>query len=155
MTVVPVVADSAKQPEGLKVGSRAPNIFGRKMDDSPFSLSKDATGAKVINFFWVKCLPCKKELPELAELEKKYPKVRFVSVHADAAYTKELPDYLSDIGRHPSIIVVADKIIMDRYAFKAFPHTVVVDKDNKVLMTMSGFNEANMEKLEDFIKQLE
>lgn len=143
--------EPAKLNEGLKAGSAAPNIYGRKMDNSPFTLSSEAAGPKVISFFWVKCIPCKKELPEMAAMEKKYPNVKFIAVHADAGYAKELPAFLREIGAAPSTVVVADKAVAASYAFTAFPHTVVIDANNKVRLVLSGYDEANMARLEGFV----
>ena len=56
------------------VGEAAPNIFGRTLDNNLFRLS-DITNPVVVNFFWVECKPCVKEMPELAKLEKSYPNV--------------------------------------------------------------------------------
>ncbi len=144
-------AEQAKSAEGLMLGSAAPNIFGRKMDDSPFTLSGEGAGPKVISFFWVKCVPCKKELPEMAAMEKKYPHVKFIAVHADAGYAKELPEFLREIGAFPSTIVVADNKVAASYSFKAFPHTVLVDTNNKVRLVLSGYDEGNMVRLEGFV----
>lgn len=155
LTVVPVVsADGVTKAEGLKVGSAAPNIFGRKTDESPFNLHKSDAGPKVISFFWVKCIPCKKELPEMAAMEKKYPNVKFIAVHADADNAKELPAFMREIGTAPATVVIADNSITKRYAFTAFPHTVVIDGNNKVLLVLSGYNEDNMARLESFIKKI-
>lgn len=152
MAVSPAAGvEPVKLDEGLKVGSAAPNIYGRKMDDSSFILSGEAAGPKVISFFWVKCLPCKKELPEMAAMEKKYPTVKFIAVHADAGYAKELPAFLREIGAAPSTIVVADKTVAASYAFTAFPHTVVIDANNKVRFVLSGYDEGNMARLEGFV----
>lgn len=154
-TFVPVfAAEGIMLAEGLKVGSSAPNIFGRKMDDSSFNLHKTDVGPKVINFFWVKCPPCKKELPEMAAMEKRYPNVKFIAVHADAEYSREIPAFLKEIGEYPETVVIADKNITSRYAFTAFPHTVVIGADNKIMFVISGYNEDNMARLESFIKKI-
>jgi thiol-disulfide isomerase/thioredoxin len=155
INIAPVMAAEAVKTEGLKVGTPAPNIFGRKLDDSPFILHKEITGPMVLSFFWVKCVPCKKELPEMAAMEKKYPKLKFIAVHADAGYGKEIPEFLTEIVNHPEMVVVADKSITDRYSFKGFPHTVVISADKKIMFVISGYNEDNMTRLENFIKKIQ
>lgn len=155
LTVAPVMAaEGAPRAEGLKAGSAAPNIFGRTTDDAPFNLHRADAGPKVISFFWVKCVPCKKELPEMAAMEKRYPKVKFIAVHADAEYSKEIPAFLKEIGEYPETVVIADKNITGRYAFTAFPHTVVIDAENKTTFVISGYSEDNMARLEGFIKNI-
>lgn len=155
LALTPVMAAETPKAEGLKVGSAAPNIFGRRTDEAPFNLHKEGAGPKVISFFWVKCIPCKKELPEMAAMENKYPKVKFIAVHADADSAKELPAFMEEIGKHPTTVVIADKNITARYAFSAFPHTVVIDANNKVLLVLNGYSEDNMTRLENFINKIE
>lgn len=151
---LPVLVVAGNVPEGLKTGTAAPNIFGRRLDDSPFSLSRERAGPKVIAFFWVRCAPCRKELPEMAAMEKKYPSVQFIAVHADAALSKELPTFLREIGSHPSSVVIADSTIATRYSFKSFPHTVVLDEKNVVRLVLGGYDRENMDRLETFVKQM-
>lgn len=140
-------------PEGLSIGEKAPNIVGRDMDGKLFMLSKLEPGRKVINFFWVNCLPCKKELPEMAAMEKKYASIRFVAVHAAADRENRLPGFLKEIGSHPMAVIV-DASIAERYKFKAFPHTVVLSEENKALLVISGFSEDNMKKLDAYLATL-
>lgn len=143
----------AADVEGLAVGEKAPNIIGRDMDGKLFMLSKMEPGKKVVSFFWVNCLPCKKELPEMAAMAKKYAAVRFVAVHAADDRDNKLPGFLKEIGSHPAP-VIADASITERYKFKAFPHTVVLSEDNRALMVLSGFNEDNMKRLDAFLSAL-
>ena len=56
----------------LEIGQTAPQIVGRDVSKALFALSRMDAKPKVLNFFWVGCLPCKKEIPLLAEKEKQY-----------------------------------------------------------------------------------
>ena len=61
--------------------------MGRDLADSSlFSFKaylKQAEKPIVLNFFWVECKPCRKELPHLAQLEQQYgDKAQFLAVHS-------------------------------------------------------------------------
>jgi len=141
--------------EGLPVGTPAPNIVGRTVVGSMFIMAKQKAGPKVINFFWVKCIPCKKELPEMARMEKEYPKVQFVAVHADSNPESEVAAFLAALPAHPATIVLAGRKMMALYNFTGFPHTVVLDSNNVITHVISGFTEDNMAKVEQAVKALE
>lgn len=133
--------------EGLSVGSSAPNIIGRTIDGKIFRLYKIDGRLKVVNFWWVKCIPCKKEMPELAKLEKQYPDVEFVSVHTSSNDEKEIQAFLDALSAHPTIIVKSTKKVMEMFKFSGLPHTVVLDKNNKVVLVLVGYTEETMNKL--------
>ena len=138
-------ADAAE--EGLSLGSSAPNIIGRTVSGEIFRLNKLDGRLKVVNFWWVKCIPCKKEMPELAALEKKYPDVEFVSIHTSSSDEKGIEAFLGALSAHPKTIVKSTKKVMEMFKFSGLPHTVVLDKNNKVVLVLVGFTEETMKKL--------
>ena len=148
LLATPVYAD------GLKVGSKAPNIVGRTMVGKLYRLSKDVKKPKVINFFWVYCKPCKKEMPELAVLEKKYPNVKFISVHTEDMKKEKVEQFLKGLSGSPSHTILSNRSMKKQFKFMGLPHTVVLDADNTVRARISGYTEENMKKLEDALKRL-
>ena len=46
----------------LEVGDKAPQVVGRDISNGLFALSRMAAKPKVLNFFWVDCKPCKKDI---------------------------------------------------------------------------------------------
>lgn len=133
-------------------GTIAPDFVGRTIEGKLYKLSRDKGEAKVVNFFWVYCEPCKKEMPELAGLEKKYPKFKFISVHTYDSDGEKVEEFLKVLPSHPSNIVLAGNRIKGDYKYPGLPHTVVMDKDNKVLFNLVGFSKGNMVKLEELLK---
>ncbi len=141
--------------EGLAVGTPAPSFMGRTMEDKVFILSKQEARPKVLNFFWVKCIPCKKELPEMARMEKEHPNVQFVAVHCDSNPRSEVVEFLAALPGHPATVVMAGRKLMELYNFTGYPHTVLMDSNNVITHVLSGFTEDNMTKVEQAIKALE
>lgn len=137
---------------GPKKGTVSPDFMGRTVEGKLYKLSRDVKQPKVINFFWVYCTPCKLEMPELAALEKKYSKFKFISVHTVESDGDKVDAFLKKLSAYPSTIVLAGNRLKALYKYPGLPHTVVLDKDNKVLLNLVGFSEANMVKLEKFIK---
>ncbi|MBI5179579.1 MAG: TlpA family protein disulfide reductase [Nitrospinae bacterium] len=155
VTLFFLAAPSFAAREGLSEGMDAPNFVGEMLDGKYYSLARDGRGPKVLNFFWVKCVPCKKELPELAELEKKHPGVKFISVHTETTPEKEVKAFLASLAGHPRIVVMSTRKVMESYRFNQLPHTVILDADNRVRFVISGYTDENMRKVESAIRGIE
>lgn len=144
----------ARAEEGLKVNDNAPNFIARTLDDDLFRLNKMEPGPKVISFFEVTCIPCKKELPEMAALETRHKGVHFLLVHVGNQPASEVKKFLAGISAHPARAVYVGSKILETYNFTAFPHTLLLDADNNVKLVLSGYTEKNMQRLETALQQV-
>ena len=90
---------------GVELGDRAPNIIGKflggERNGEWFRLNRAPAQPTLVNFFWVDCLPCAEELPELARLERQCPRVRFLAVHAEDDDAEAILQYLAKLPAHP------------------------------------------------------
>jgi len=145
------VVASAQGEEGLSVGETAPNLIGRLTTGGFFRLNSVDAKLKVINFWWIKCKPCKKELPEIAELEKKFPAVKFFAVHTVELPRETIVEFINSLPKGPSNVVMGNSKMLELFRFQSLPHTVVLDGKNRVMLVITGYTENNMKKLEKFI----
>ncbi|KAF0201914.1 MAG: alkyl hydroperoxide reductase/thiol specific antioxidant/Mal [Gallionellaceae bacterium] len=137
----------AKEGAGPEVGQPSPNIMGRTLDDNSYRLKSDKGQAKVINFFSVTCVPCRKEMPELASLEKQYKEVKFISVHTEEVKAEVVAEFVKKLPGAPSNIVLTSGGLKEAFHFLGLPHTIVLDSDNIVLMNLVGYTPDNMQRL--------
>jgi thiol-disulfide isomerase/thioredoxin len=151
--VLPLSAH-AEENIGPEIGQPSPNIVGRTLDDQSYRLKSDKGSPKVINFFWVKCVPCKKEMPELAEMEKQNPKVKFISVHTQKESPEVVEKFVKSLSAAPSNIVLTTGGIQETFQYLGLPHTIVLDSDNIVLMNLVGYTPGNMQKLSEALQQI-
>ena len=133
-------------------GTTAPNIFGRTLDNKLFRLS-DLKGPMVVNFFWVECVPCKKEMPELAELGKQHPKVKIISVHVEDEEQATVQKFIDQLPAHPETIVTASPAVKNAYKIKGLPHTVVIN-NGKVISVFAGYTHKGFERLKQLVGSL-
>jgi len=145
------VAGSGTGPE---IGKPSPNLIGRTLDDQPYRLKSDKGRPKVINFFWVSCKPCRQEMPELAALEKQYPGVKFIAVHTQDEKPEVVERFIKSLSGAPSTIVLTSGGTQETFNYLGLPHTIVLDSDNVVLMSLSGFTQDNMRQLNNALQQL-
>ncbi|HFE38118.1 MAG TPA: TlpA family protein disulfide reductase [Gammaproteobacteria bacterium] len=139
-----------------KVGSEAPNLYGRTLSGELFRL-KSVPGNKLVNFFWIECAPCTKEIPELKALEDKYPKIRVVAVHVNEKDEDKVTvqQFVSKLKAAPDTIVLSSSLVKDVFSFAAFPYTVLIGDDGKIKATFTGyFGKKSMAKLEAAIQKL-
>lgn len=144
---------------GPVVGQPSPNLLGRTLDDKPYDLNRDLGRTKVINFFWISCSPCRDELPELAKLEKKFKKVKFIAVHTalykPAEKQENVEKFIKSLRAAPTnIVLTTSKELGENFNIKAQPHTMILDENNVVLLNISGNNKANMQQLASELNRL-
>lgn len=154
MILVLPTAVHAAQGAGPEVGLPAPGLIGRTLDDQPYRLKSDKGRVKVINFFWVGCKPCRQEMPELAQLEKKYPAVKFISVHTQEEPQEKVAAFVKSLPGAPSNIVMTSGGLQETFQYLGLPHTILLDEDNVVLMNLVGFTPDNMRRLSNALQQL-
>jgi thiol-disulfide isomerase/thioredoxin len=145
----------AEEGTGPKVGKLVPNLIGRTLDDKPYLLRKDIGSPKVINFFSVSCKPCRVEMPELAKYERRFQGVKFVSVHALDENPAIVEKFVKSLADAPSNIVLTEGGVQDSFNYLGLPHTIVLDKNNIVLMNLVGYTRENMLDLADQLNKME
>lgn len=139
---------------GPAVGKVSPNLIGRTLDGKLYRLAADKAGPKVINFFWVECQPCKKEMPELAEMEKTYKKVKFISVHTQEEPVQIVQQFINKLAGAPSTIVLTSGSLKETFEYAGLPHTMVLDQNNIVLANFVGYTTDNMQQLKKLLDGL-
>ncbi len=141
-------------------GQQVPNIVGRDLEGNLVSLRQTFEGKKtLINFWWVKCSPCKQELPDLIAKEKKHPEVDFIYVHAETnAKTKSAYDsatvkaFLDGLGLSLSKVIIGNTKARMAAGVEALPTTLLVHESGNVEMVLVGFTPENTAKIAAWLK---
>ena len=116
----------------------APEISANNPDGKPIKLS-DLRGKIVLIDFWASwCAPCRKENPSIVKLYNKYKNKNFtilsVSLDQDLINWRgaikidglKWPNHVSDLKGWGSDVISS-------YNFDAIPHTVLVNKEGKII----------------------
>ena len=139
-----------------ELGTPAPNIIGKflggERNGEWFRLNRAPAQPTLINFFWVDCLPCAEELPELAELERQFPRVRFLAVHAEDDDAEAISQYLAKLPAHPRNILQGSSRLQKVYAesgydFLPLPYTVLINSQGLLAYRSTGYNSATIQRL--------
>jgi thiol-disulfide isomerase/thioredoxin len=104
----------------------------------------------VLNFTSVDCVPCKKEIPELIELEKKTPQVKLFCIFNEAGNIAK--PVAKSLGLQTSYSDPVENI-QKIFGVKSYPTTVVLGKQVKILATLVGYNEENTKQLRKLLEK--
>jgi len=115
----------------------APLISGELLDGTNKTLAKNQV--KVINVWASWCAPCRAEAPLLQEFSIQYPEVQFAGILTRDNISSAISFYENFKITYPTFI--DDSLLI---GFKnslipnAIPTTLIIDKNNKVAVRISG-----------------
>lgn len=144
----------------LQVGDQSPQIIGREISGDLFALTRLEKKPKVINFFWVDCKPCQKELPLLAKKEKQNKDVVFAAIHAEQNFETEsnygiedIQTFAKTLKAHPDTMVLGSDRIKRQFGIQGFPASMLLSADNKIEKILYGFNDDTIKQLNAWLAQ--
>ena len=132
---------------------KAPDFTLKDIYGQEFSLSDFRGKVVILDFFMIRCAPCKAEVRELKEVLKEFGgQVVIISISVDPSDTdKDLRDYARENGI--TWIVARDTAdVADDYRIRAVPTLVIVDQDGCVRYRHEGLTSS--EVLKDEVAEL-
>jgi len=138
----------------VKTGMKL-DLFSAKDIDGYKIRPKDLEGKVVVlNFWFIKCAPCRDEMPELNKIAKTYennPNIVFIAVDLDSK--DDIKEFLktSPFAYH---IIDDGKELADKYEIKSYPTNIVLDKEGKVKFHSAGYGWATVDGLAKAINEV-
>ena len=138
--------------QALRVGDNLPNyqlksVVNYKTDSFNF---KDAKGKILIIEFWgTWCSPCIPALQHLDEIKNKFPNDVFVVGISDDS-KERLSKFLTKRAVSVPLASETDTKLNGLFQFNTVPHTIVADKNGKIIAITSP-NEVTEEKIKEII----
>jgi len=114
--------------------------------------SSDFKGKVVILDFWATwCPPCKKEIPDFIELQKKYGEkgLVIVGVSLDEQGPSVVKPFITQLGISYPIVMGDEKIVQDFGGVEGIPTTFIIDREGKIVGRHVAFT-----PLETFEKEI-
>lgn len=138
-----------------------PNIVGRALDGQLTSLKRAFKNKPtVVNFWWVKCAPCKKELPDLIAKSEAHPDVDFIYVHAEtnaktkSPYsTQEVAAFLKQRDLVLGKVIIGNTQSRLSAGVEALPTTLLIDREGNVEKKLVGFTEQNTAQIKNWLME--
>lgn len=136
-------------------GKTAANFELPSSDGGKLKLS-DYKGKVVILDFWATwCPPCRKGIPDLVELKKKYgPQgLEVIGVSVDMDNTKsEVVPFIKQYGINYPVVYSTDEVRMNYGGIASIPTSFVIDQNGNIIASYEGLT--SMSNYENQIKKL-
>lgn len=130
----------------------AKEFSAKDLYGNPVKLSDYAGKVVVLNFWFIKCPPCVKEMPGLNKLKKKYggKGVAFIAVTFEAE--KDVKQFLTETPFNFTMIADAWDIIQQYEGMNiAFPVNYIITKEGKIYSKHVGG--VPLSQIENAVKQ--
>ncbi len=141
----------------VKVGEKAPD-FKIEMENGSTKQLSDLKGKVVwINFFATWCPPCRKELPHLQkEVYEKFKNRKDfeVLVIGREHDWNEVNKFKADQNYQLPFYPDKNREIFGKYAKQNIPRNFIIDKEGKIAVASSGFNEKEFEEIIAKVEEL-
>jgi thiol-disulfide isomerase/thioredoxin len=146
-----VTAVSLAEREAAKVLGREVELTLKDLSGVEQRLSLLKGRVVILNFWATYCIPCRKEMPDLAAIQNEYAAlgVQVIGASADEADDRaKVLQFVKETKINFPIWIGATTADMIRFGLGgALPGTVVIGKDGSIAKVISGvFNQADLKK---------
>lgn len=134
------------------VGNKATTFKVTDLEGNFYDLEALNDKVVVLNFWFVACKPCIKEMPELNELVEKYKNEDVVFLAMAMDKEGALKTFIEDNRFDYNIISGRNTIA--KYGINVFPTHIVIGKDGVIELFTQGLDQFTVVSLDDKIKTL-
>jgi cytochrome c biogenesis protein CcmG/thiol:disulfide interchange protein DsbE len=127
-------------PSAQKSSALAPDFTLPSTDGKSIKLS-DLKGKVVIVDFWATwCPPCRKGIPDLISLKKKYGTKGFeiIGVSVDTDTKDEVVPFIKEKGMNYPVVYGNMNVYQQYGGIRAIPTSFVIDKQGKIVASYEG-----------------
>lgn len=138
----------------------APGFALYNLDGKLVTLSSLVKENNIIISFWASyCTPCRNEIPQLIDLEKKYAEqknIKLILVSIEKAGAAETKAALHGMGVNTECLLDPYTVVAKKYIPELrIPALFLVSKKGEILFNNSGYEPESIEKLEKLIIKLQ
>ncbi len=123
------------KPE-IAIGQAAPDPSRPSLQGSTVTLSSFEGQPVVLNFWATWCQPCRKEFPELLQLDSD-PRIQVVSVALDEDGATSVDPFVRREGLD-YLVLLGDQKLFERFAGFGIPYTLVLDPSRIIVNIYRG-----------------
>ena len=127
----------------------APALKINDLDGKPISLEEDKGKIVLLNFWATWCGPCRAEIPDLIELQKKYKnQLAIVALATDEDEPAEVKKFAQKAGINYRIGMATDSLRGEYGGIPALPTSFIIDAQGRVVQKHIGLNDPSIYELE-------
>lgn len=141
----------------VKVGDKAPNFTIESENGKTKQLSHLKGKVVWINFFATWCPPCRQELPHLQKEVynklKSNPNFELIILGREHSW-EEIKKFKTDNKFNMPFYPDMGRKVFSLYATQNIPRNFIIDKDGKIALASTGFNEKEFEEIIETVTAL-
>lgn len=136
-------------------GSIAPDFTGKTMAGDNLRLQEQQGNVVMLNFWASWCGPCRKEMPLLEDMQKKYQRMGFtlIGVNVDED-TQAAKRFLADVKTSFPMVLDASGTISKQYNVDAMPTSIFIDRSGNIRDVHKGYKAGDEKAYEKILKKL-
>jgi thiol-disulfide isomerase/thioredoxin len=138
-------AQGAEPIRFVKNPDTAPGFQLNDLDGKPLSLA-DAKGKVVLLNFWATwCGPCRAEIPDLVDLQKRYAdKLEIIALATEEDDADEVRRFVLRSGINYRVAMAPDGVVRAYGGVAALPTSFVIDAEGRVVQKHIGLNDPTL-----------
>lgn len=139
--------------ENSLIGMNAPVFSVKDIQGNKKSLNSLKGKIIILNFWFIECKPCVREIPELNNLVKKYKNdnVEFIGFSGNGSM--QINSFLKEQDFLYNIVPNSKSVIKD-YRISSYPTNIIIDQNAKVVYVTKGLKSTTVNEIEEVIKSL-
>jgi len=122
------------------------------IDGGVYIVGQESNEIFVLNFWFIACGPCRKEIPELNSLAKKYSKEK--NIHFISISNIDSEDAIRYVMKKMSLQfeqVAKGQVIADHFLVNRYPTNIIIGQDGTLLFKKIGYNYAAISKIDSIL----
>jgi len=93
----------------------------------------------ILNFWATWCVPCKKEMPSLAELSKKYPEITIYPINLEKPNKEKTRNFFENLDiKNLKIYFDPEFNLVKSFNMRGVPTSILIDKEGKEFARIIG-----------------
>lgn len=135
----PTTPDSGPVIRFVRNPDQAPDFKMDDLDGKPLTLAASRGKVVLLNFWATWCGPCRAEIPDLIELQKKYgDTLQIIGLDVDDDDVAEVKKFVEKNGINYPIGMATNEIRIQYGGVAALPTSFVLDKEGRVVQKHEG-----------------
>ena len=133
----------------VKNPDAAPAFQLNDLNGKPVSLAEARGKIVLLNFWATWCGPCRAEIPDLVDLQKRYAdKFEIIALATDEDDPDEVRRFVLQSGINYRVAMSSDAVRRDYGGIAALPTSFVIDREGRIVQKHVGLNDPSIYELE-------
>ena len=133
----------------VKNPDAAPAFQLNDLNGKPISLAEAKGKIVLLNFWATWCGPCRAEIPDLVDLQKRYAdKFEIIALATDEDDPDEVRRFVLQSGINYRVAMSSDAVRRDYGGIAALPTSFVIDPEGRIVQKHVGLNDPSIYELE-------